>query len=668
MPVVLISVDTLRADHLPAYGYRGVATPALDALARDSILFENAYSHVPLTLASHATLFTGLLPPQTGVRDNYGFSLKPGLETLASFLKSSGRETGGAVSAAVLTRKTGIGRGFDFYEDNVGDRDPPEREGSLTELALEGWLEARRSRPFFAFLHLFEPHAPYEPPEPYRSRYPLAYDGEIARADEIVGVFLARLKSWGVYDRCLIIFLSDHGEGLGQHGEREHGIFLYREAIHVPLLIKLPGGRRAGEKVSAPVALTDVFPTIARAIGRTPPPGLPGRDLLHTAGQSKPRRIYGETFYPRLRLGWSDLASLIDDRNHYIEAPRPELYDIRADPGEKRDLSATLPPAFRSLRLELSTMSRSLQMPESGDAEQAKKLASLGYLTATSPESRSSGLPDPKDRITLLDARENFQAILANKDDVLLIEACRRFLARVPAALDVWRMFADALERQGRREEAIQALEKGLRESSSTATPALRQFGLDRLIVLLARAGRTGEVLKVAAAAPTLSDPDAWNALGVAQGASGRPEEARQSFERALALDPNDPPANLNLGLALLRAGDAIAARPKLENAVKLEAQSAEAWNGLGQARSMLSDEVGAIQAWKQALSLDPHRYDALFNLAIATGRRGDPEAARRELERFVVSAPPALYGRELTEARRLLRALPAGSGLRRPS
>lgn len=657
--VVLICIDTLRADHLPAYGYHGVKTPHLDRLVRDSILFENAYSHVPLTLASHATLFTGLLPPQTGVRDNYGFSLRPDVETLASYLKSAGLPTAGAISAAVLNRKSGIARGFDFYDDGVEDRDPPEREGSRTAESLRKWVEGQRTRPFFAFLHLFEPHAPYEPPEPYRGLYPLAYDGEIARADEIVGSFLDQLKAWGIYDRSLIVLLSDHGEGLGDHGEREHGVFLYREAVHVPLLIKLPGGERAGERIGALAGLADVFPTIAHVLGRPAPAGLAGRDLLESDAGSKARPIYSETLYPRLRLGWGDLASLIDQRHHYIEAPRPELYDILQDPAEKRDLSASLPPAFRTLRLELSKMTRPFQMPDGGDAEHARKLASLGYLSATSADARGESLPDPKDRIGLLDARESFGALLARKDDAGLIAACERFVARVPAALDVWRMLADALERRGRRAEAIVALESGLRASAGTATPALRQFGLDRLVVLLARAGRNAEVLRVAEAAPVLTDPEAWNAIGVAQGEAGHAAEARKSFEQALALDGNDPAANLNLGLALLRSGDAAGARARLENAVRLEPLSPMAWNGLGQARSMLAEEAGAIEAWRKALSIDPRRYDALFNLAIATGRSGDTREARRALERFVASAPPRMYGRELAEARRLLRALP---------
>ena len=287
-PVVIISVDTLRADHLPAYGYRGVETPNLDALRKDAVLFENAYSHVPLTLPSHTSLFTGLLPPQHGVRDNLGYALSTGPATLAGYLKSRGYATGAAVSSIVLSHVTGVGRGFDFYEDTVEpDRisqtlSRVQRHGNETAALLSDWIGPHADQPFLAFLHLFEPHTPYEPPEPFASRYKLPYDGEIARADEIVGGFLKYLKDQDVYDRALIVFLSDHGEGLNDHGEDEHGVLLYREAIHVPLMVKFPRSRRAGESVSAPVALTDVFPTVAEVTGAPVPAGLAGHSLTAT--------------------------------------------------------------------------------------------------------------------------------------------------------------------------------------------------------------------------------------------------------------------------------------------------------------------------------------------------------------------------------------------------
>ena len=290
-PVILVSIDTLRADHLPAYGYTGVATPNLDALRADAVLFGNAYSHVPLTLPSHTTIFTGLLPPQNGVRDNLGYALGPQPATLAAFLKANGYATGGAVSSIVLSHATGVARGFDFWEDNIEPTQASQsisrvqRGGADTEALLSDWVSGHAAGPFFAFLHLFEPHSPYEPPEPYRSRYPLLYDGEIARADEILGQFVRFLKDRDIYDRALVIFLSDHGEGLNDHGEDEHGVLLYREEIHVPLMVKFPKSARRGETVMDPVALVDVFPTVADVLGLPAPAGARG-----TLGRGPPAR------------------------------------------------------------------------------------------------------------------------------------------------------------------------------------------------------------------------------------------------------------------------------------------------------------------------------------------------------------------------------------------
>lgn len=620
-------MDTLRADHLPAYGYKGVATPNLDAFRKDSILFENAYAHVPLTLPSHACLLTGLLPPENGVRDNYGYKLPPEVETLAAVLQKQRYATGAAVSSAVLSRETGIDRGFEFYDDTFETGRRAERDGARSADVLLRWLDGRRGGPFFVFLHLFEPHAPYEPPEPYRSRYSNTYDGEIARSDEIVGVFLNRLREWGLYDRSLIILVSDHGEGLLDHGEREHGVFLYRETIRVPMLVKFPGtvAVRERERVSAPVGLVDIFPTVMRVLGLTAPFTPAGVSLTTflEKGPVPARRVYGETLYPRLRLGWSDLASLVDERYHFIEAPRPELYDIAADPGEKVDLSKGLPPAFRAMRVELQGKARSFELPGPADPEQARKLASLGYLSATSSRAKGKNLADPKDHIGELDASLRFGQLLAEGRDAELIRACREFLGRNPAVLDVWRMLADALERSGKRGEAVAALEEGLRASAPTALPALRAPALERLALLLVRSGRLEEALALPGA-ESFTDPEALNAIGAAQGRAGRAAEARKTFERVLASSPGNAEAHFNLGLARV---------------------------GLG-------DEAGAIECWRRALELDGGQYGALYNLAIAEGRRGEAGAAREKLRRFVANAPPSLYAKDLAQARRLLKSM----------
>jgi choline-sulfatase len=575
-PVVLISVDTLRADHLPAYGYRGVATPSLDALRKDSVLFENAYAHVPLTLPSHTTIFTGLLPPQNGVRDNLGYALAPEPATLAAWLKTKGYATGGAVSSIVLSHATGISRGFDFYEDGIEPTKANQtisrvqRGGAETSAFLTEWIHARGKVPFFAFLHLFEPHTPYEPPEPYRSRYPLPYDGEIARADEIVGAFLDDLKKQGFYDRALIVFLSDHGEGLNDHGEDEHGVLLNREAIHVPLIVKLPGGRRAGETVSLPAALVDVFPTVVEALGAPPPAGLAGRSLVSAPAAGGPaRRVYSETLYPRLHLGWSDLASLIDDRNHYIESPRPELYDIVADPGEKNDLSPGLPPAFRSMRIELAGMARPIQAPGATDAEQVKKLAALGYISANTSDLAKKDLPAPRDRIgAVADLKKGFGALQAGRyaEAATVLSA---LLKREPGMTDVWQMYSEALQKLGRDREALDALQTAAKLSPGNPQVMMALADYYLQIGDFEQARKHAEAVGEAG---TASPHENLARIALAEGDLDTAErEARAALERY----PDRRVPRLILGRVLHDRKDCLGAMVELDRAAKPHAAEA---------------------------------------------------------------------------------------------
>jgi choline-sulfatase len=473
-PIVIVSIDTLRADHLPAYGYAAVETPHVDALRRDAILFRNAYTHVPLTLPAHASAFTGLLPPGHGVRDNLGYRVSESRATLASLLKDKGYATGAAVSAFVLHASTGIARGFEFYEDAM---EAPAGSDALAQVQRPGgssarlalrWLAGVQGKPFLLFLHIYEPHSPFEPPEPFKSRYPLAYDGEVAAADAILGDFIAGLKSAGVYDPSLVVLLSDHGEGLGDHGEEFHGILLYREALHVPLLMKLPASTRAGEEIATPVQLVDLLPTVAELLDLPRPPGLDGRSLLDP--KPRPRRLYAETHYPRVHLGWSSLRALIDDRFHYIDGPRPELFNLLADPQERRDLLASEGGVAEAMKKELANYPADFEAPDSATPEEREKLAALGYLggAATAPD---GPLPDPKASIHLLaEVKDAFKLTQAGRDAEAVV-ALRRILEKSPLFLDVRYQLAQTLVRLGRHEEAYEAYTTALRGSPSLAGP-----------------------------------------------------------------------------------------------------------------------------------------------------------------------------------------------------
>jgi len=463
-PVIVISIDTLRADHLPLFGYKSVETPNIDALRRDGILFTNAWSHVPLTLPSHVTLLTGQLPVDNGVHDNLGYRIAAHGTSLPELLHADGYATGAAVSAYVLRGETGLRALFDDYDDAIAFQPGAalgdvQRPGSQTEAIAERWIESHRQKPLFFLLHLFEPHAPYAPPEPYRSRYANGYDGEVATADAILGSFIAALKKQGVYDRAIIVLLSDHGEGLGDHGEAEHGILLYRESLHVPLIVKLPKNAAANATVDAPAGLIDVMPTIATLTGVKLPAGGRGVPLTQLAS-SQPRRIFSETMYPRLHLGWSDLRSLVDGTHHFIDAPRPELYELRADPGEKKDVLADQRRVYASFRADIDQYRRELQQPAQVDPEEARKLAALGYLTASSPA--AGALPDPKDHIGELALHAEASKLLAEGQYARAIESLRELVARNPNFTDALEQLAGAYESAGRYAEAAETYKQVL--------------------------------------------------------------------------------------------------------------------------------------------------------------------------------------------------------------
>jgi choline-sulfatase len=484
-PVIIISIDTLRADHLPAYGYREVTTPAIDAFRKDAILFGNAYSTVPLTFPSHTAMLTGLLPPDNKVRNNIGYTLEPSVPTIPSVLKRKGYDTGAAISSYVLRGNTGLARSFDFYDDSIINKaNVPvgslQRSGFETAAVAKRWIGEHQARPFFFFLHLFEPHSPYEPIEPYRSKFRSAYDGEIATADQIAGEFLADLRERGIYDKALIILMSDHGEGLNQHGEPEHGIFVYREALHVPLLVKLPGSARGGETDDAPVSLVDIFPTVAELANVEKPAALKGKSLLHHDASDRARRLYAETLYPRIHLGWSELRTLIGSDYQFIQAPKPELYDLAKDSAETNNVLTTERRTYASMRDELGAYGAQIELPTHIDPEEAKKLAALGYLSSSAP-AQNGPLADPKDGISQIAEMVAATRLLHEGKIDAAASSFRALLAKNPRLSDAWNQLGEALETSGRLEEAAAAYRKAIELTPELAT----EFGMKLGSVLL---------------------------------------------------------------------------------------------------------------------------------------------------------------------------------------
>lgn len=643
-PVIVISIDTLRADHLPAYGYTNVDTPAIDAFRRDSILFTNAYSHVPLTLPAHASLLTGLLPETHKVRNNLGYRLDETIPTIPKMLKGAGYESGAAVSAYVLRSSTGIGSSFDFFDDGIVSRTNValgslQRAGNDTTAIATQWISQRKEKPLFFLLHIFEPHSPYEPPEPFRSKYQLPYDGEIAAADQILGTFLDALKRDGIYDRALVIVLSDHGEGLNQHGEAEHGIFLYREAIRVPLLVKLPNGTRAGETAEQPVGLVDVLPTIAEVTGVAAPAGVQGVSLLRTDATSATRRIYSETLYPRIHLGWSELRSLADAQYHFIQAPRPELYDMRSDPAETRNVLADTRRVYASMRDELAKFGTSVDMPANIDPEEAKKLAALGYLGSTA-KPQAGPLPDPKDGIPELTAMMDARRFADEGNHQAAVERFRRIVEKNPLLSDAWNLLAISYEALGRNDEAIAAYRKAIEHTPTLAG----EFAL-RLSAVYMRMRRWDD----AVAHARLGESSAYDSahLMLARIAMERKQYDLATQEARLATRDGHHAIEARILMARAygqqnRPAEALAAaREAMEEAQRRKITKVESLHFVvGDALARMQQYDKAEAALKQEIQLFPQNqqaYSSLYIIYMVTNRF---DAASAILEAMVGANP----------------------------
>jgi tetratricopeptide (TPR) repeat protein len=690
-PVVIVSIDTLRSDRLPAYGYSAVATPAIDALRRDAILFERAYSHIPLTLPSHASLMTSRLPGEHGVRDNLGYRIgEAARHSLAVTLGEHGYRTGAAVSAIVLRHGTGIETGFEFYDDAIGVRHDvsaaiSSRVGTETLEAALGWLRSVAGEPFFLFFHIYEPHTPYEPAEPFASRYPLPYDAEIASADAIVGQLLAELRRLDLYDGSTIVLLSDHGEGFGDHGEPEHGVLLYREALQVPLMVKLPGEARAGESVAGVAGLIDVAPTIVETVGVAPDPSWRGSSLL---GEVAGRAVLSESFYARLHYGWSELFSVIEGERHYIKGPDPELYDLAADPGETRNILRAERQVARSLDGRLAGYAGELVAPGEVDESTRRELEALGYLTnaASPPAEEGEARVDPKARIgelaDLWRAREAYRA----GDLEAVLSATDAALAANPEMADAWELRGLALESLKRPEAALAALTRAMDIAGATGYTLLAasrvQLGLGRveealsgahraieggaidssevreMAVELAEMGRWRDALSLYGRYSDDPDPDSRATWARILSEAGRQEEAAAILTQSVSAHPEQARAYLVLGLVRLRQGMAPEALAASQRAIELAPEAAGAWSNQGAALYLLDRRAEAVAAWRRAVELDPEQYEALFNLGIKAPEVGDLETARWALRLFLESAPRELFAEDRDTVAEYLRRL----------
>jgi len=623
--VFLISIDTLRADHLPAYGYRNGSTPNIDALRKESILFANAYSHVPLTLPSHVSILTGELPPDNGVRNNIGFPFDaPKHPTIPSLLKQKGYATGAAVSAYVLRGNTGLANAFDFYEDRIDVKVGEaigrlRRPGIETEAIAEQWIAPRAQQPLFFFLHLFEPHTPYDP----------TYDASIAKADAIVGKFVAYLKRENLYDDSMIVLLSDHGEGLGEHGEDEHGIFLYREDLHVPLLVKLPRSARANTSVDAPVQLIDVLPTII------PGAKTKGRSLL-AAGPA--RRIYSETLYPRIHLGWSDLRSLVDNEFHFIDAPRPELYAIE-DVAERNNILADNRREYASMRKDLDQYDRTIPAVGNIDPEEAKKLAALGYVGSAAAQSNGP-LPDPKDHIGELNMMKDAASLEVHGHPEQAIATYREILARNPRLTDAWSQLGRLLQQTGHNQEAIDTYKRGIEVAPSLAGEMSLALG----DIYLSQ-NKPDEAAAHAQLGLATNPGSAHVILGHAAMAKGDLTTAASEAQHAMQAFSYRAPALILMAEVLVKQKRLDDASAALDQALAdVHSRNADVppllYYVKGDILARQNRVEESIAAFNEEIRLYPHDRQTYANLAVVYLLSGNRAKANESMERLVRANP----------------------------
>jgi len=660
LDVVLVTIDTLRADAVGFDGNRRVQTPTLDRLASQGIVYEEAHAQNVVTLPSHTNILTGLYPFQHGVRDNSGFKLDPSVPTIASILHDRGCATGAFIGAFPLDSRFGLTRGFDVYDDRYRrgrstlDFEMAERPGAEVVAAAREWWGKQAGRPRFLWMHLYDCHAPYRPPPPFDERYKDdPYLGEVAGVDAALAPFLEPFLS-GTAGPALVIVTSDHGEARGDHGEETHGLFTYEATLHIPLVVWCRGVLPPGRS-SEYVRHVDIAPTILAALGAEKPASWPGASLFPPGGgAAPPRPSYFESYSTAFNRGWAPLRGMLVDGEKYIDLPIPELYDLRQDAGETNNLATKKPEELRKLaRLVPAGSDFQTADRAAPGSEEVQKLRSLGYLAGSAVrKEKYTEADDPKNLIEV-DRRMHDCVDLYQRGKLPEAIAVARDVVRDQPNMPMgYENLAFVLRRAGAADEALAVYRKAV-DAGIAGEEIVRQYAL-----ALSESGRAPEALRELSRLSGSTDPDTLNALGIAQSDAGQGAAAEKTFRRVLSIDPKNIEAYENLGIVQLRAEDTRAARDSFEKALSFDDQAARAWNGLGVARLRLGEERAAIDAWKKAVEFDPRMFDALFNLGLVAGKNGLRKESREALERFVAEAPPGQYGPDIAKARNLLREL----------
>jgi arylsulfatase A-like enzyme/Flp pilus assembly protein TadD len=617
--VVLITIDTVRADHLGCYGYKLIETPNLDALAAAGVRFTNAYTPVPITLPAHSVMLTGTYPMRTGMHDFSGNRLNSSQPTLATLLHAKGYATGAVVGSAVLDSRFGLNRGFEFYYDHFDFSRLDEKNidammrpgGEVVDRALS-WLDSKQQEPFLLWVHLYDAHHPYNPPPPFLQKYRThPYDGGIAFVDAQVGRVLAYLKAKGIYDRTLIVVAGDHGEGLGEHGEKTHGFFIYDSTLHVPLIFKLPSGMgQLKSVVNDSANLADLLPTVLEITGAGKPKEVQGRSLLPSmAGKpdGTPAENYAETYLPRIHFNWSELRGIRYRQYHFIDAPRPELYDLSADPHELKNLYAAQRAVANEMRKRLGQFITQFT-PASGE----KTAETTGLDPALMERLKSLG----------------YVAVAGGGDEVL----SDRRLADPKDRVQVYELVSDALadSQRGKYAQSIQKLQQAEKaEKDSLPVHYLLALNYYRQNDFSTAISEFQIVLKLS--------PDYTLAnyyLGLSYTHAGDWDHAIDSFHRTLELDATNFSAAYNLGAAYLKKGKVEDAEVALRQAVKINPGYAQAHEALGELLLYNGKLDDAIASLRTALEITPGYAKAREVLVKALQANGQDREAEEELRK----------------------------------
>jgi arylsulfatase A-like enzyme/tetratricopeptide (TPR) repeat protein len=656
--VILVSLDTTRADRLGCYGNADARTPALDSLARGGVLFSQAATPAPLTLPAHSSIMTGFYPTYHGVRLNGTTALSQTQTTLAEAFAQRGYQTGAFVGAFVLDGRWGLNQGFGVYDDQFDlrkfkhiDLAAVQRPANEVVDAALHWLDARRNTPFFAWIHLYDAHSPYEPPEPFRTEFrsrglPGLYDGEIAFADQQVGRVLAWLRTTSLDQQTVIVIVGDHGEGLGSHGEGTHGFFVYDYALHVPFIVATPIDELQGVRVDSQVSLVDVFPTVLDLAGFDSNVKVHGRSLLPLMYQSAadPTYAYAESMSPGLQYGWSELHALRSPRYKFIEAPRAELYDLTTDPGEATNVLAQHPDIARDMSRELARLmagtSENAPAPEEAnlDKETMERLASLGYVGGSTrrPTSADAPLADPKDKLRVFAAVQRAGELMVNDDYAQAAQALEGALRDDPAMPQALLMLGTSYLELGRAKDAETQFDRVLKNDPQSVQ------GLIGMANVLLDEGRTDDVVTLCKRTLVLDERNsqAYALLGEVYIGQQRPSTALPFLEKAVAIQPKVAQNRLNLAACLIEVKQLARAQAMLEEILEAHPKFPGGQFNLGVLFEEQRRPEDARAAYATEVANYPKSFKARFNLGKVLSGLGQWPESIEQMREVIRIAP----------------------------